>query len=372
MCSSMTRSNNNLYVHIPFCERKCFYCSFVVSIGQEKHFDQYLKMLESEASRVKGTRIDAVYLGGGTPTLLNEAQLRWLLWIIKENFMIEKNIEWSIEANPEGIDKAKLSVLKSGGVNRVSLGVQTFNDNYLKVLGRNHDARKAENTYYLIREAGFSNVSVDLMFGFPQQTSEELIEDLHTLIELKCEHVSLYSLTLEQNSRFYAQHLRLPPDGYVGELYTLIKDTLEASGFHQYEVSNFAKKDRACAHNINYWQGGNYIGLGIGAHSHLNGRRWWNISNLTDYIDKMSQGLPVEEGYEQLTDKERQLEKFLFGLRMNEGIDLSSLSDEILEGPRSEKFQTFVREGFLLREGSRVKASDKGRLVLDELSSQLI
>jgi len=151
-----------------------------------------------------------------------------------------------------------------------------------------------------------------------------------------------------------------------------IKSTLEKSGFAQYEVSNFAKPGHACFHNINYWKGGNYIGLGIGAHSHRDGRRWWNVSKLTDYIEKMGMGLSVEEGDEQLTDRERQMERFLFGLRMNEGVDMQSLPGDIFDSMRADKFQTFIKEGFLLREGSRIKASDKGRLVLDELSSQLI
>ena len=181
----ITPLKNNLYVHIPFCERKCFYCSFVVSIGQEKRFDQYLKTLECEAARHKKPRIGAVYIGGGTPTFLNHAQLKQLFASLNENFVIQGNTEWTIEANPEGIEMDKLRLLQSGGVNRVSLGVQTFNDKYLKFLGRNHDGRKAKDTFKLIRDAGFRNVSVDLMFGFPDQTIEELEEDLRTLLELR-------------------------------------------------------------------------------------------------------------------------------------------------------------------------------------------
>jgi len=365
----------SLYIHIPFCQKKCFYCSFVVSVGQQHRMDLYLDCLAREAEIYKGKRVGTVYIGGGTPTLLNEEQLKKLFGLIKSNFFVDNQAEWTIEANPEGMSLEKGQGLKKLGANRISLGVQSFNDRYLRYLGRVHDKQKALEAYASIREAKFDNVNVDLMFSFKGQTRDELNGELKELTLLKSEHVSLYNLTIEQNSRFYVQKVNLEDDQKQAEQYTLVMEWLEKAGFHQYEVSNFARSNFESQHNLNYWKGGNYIGLGVGAHSHFNGKRFWNTSRFLDYIERIQGGRSPEEGCEWLNQQQRFMETFLFGLRMNEGIDISMLQerfDYTIDQERLNIIEGFICANYLERQGSHLKVSHKGRLVLDELSASLI
>ena len=192
-----------LYLHIPFCEKKCFYCSFVVAIGQEHRIDPYLDALSKEAAAYKMTDVKSVYVGGGTPSMMDERQLERLVRIIDENFDRANGNECTVEVNPESITLTKMELLKKAGFNRISLGVQSLNEKYLKYLGRNHNKDRAVAAFGLLRQAGFHNISVDLMSSFPGQTMEELTEDVNAIARLGAEHVSVYSLTIEANSRFY-------------------------------------------------------------------------------------------------------------------------------------------------------------------------
>jgi len=362
----------SLYIHIPFCEQKCFYCSFVVSIGQEQRMDTYLDCIALEAHRYKGEQVKTIYIGGGTPTLMSEKQIQKLNNIIQENFILSQAMEWTIEANPERLNSSKLKLLKTSGINRVSLGVQTMNNKYLKYLGRNHNAQAAVNSYKRIRKAGFENINIDLMFSFPKQTMRELKEDVKTITQLGSDHVSLYSLTIEHPSRFFAKKIQLQNDNFLARQYKLVCDLVGQAGYEQYEVSNFAK---ASNHNYNYWRGGQYIGLGIGAHSYIDSKRFWNISQLDKYIQNSLKGYSTQEGFENLTPHDKMKEAILFGLRMNNGVNVkqaekryhSSLSQE-----QQKKINVFIESGFLVRDNDHLKTSSKGRLVLDELCAQLV
>jgi len=365
----------SLYIHIPFCERKCFYCSFVVSIGQNHRVDLYLDCLEHEARFYKGESIDTIYIGGGTPTLMAENQLKRLFHIIREYFLFPIDIEWTIEANPEGLNNSKLLLMKKEGINRISLGVQSFNNKYLKYLGRNHDSALAIKTFTEIKKAGFDNINVDLMFSFPNQTIAELKKDVEALKELECDHLSLYTLTIEKNSKFYAQKIQLADNQNQAKQYMFVCDALKQNGFEQYEVSNFAKPAKISKHNVNYWDGGHYIGLGVGAHSHIGARRFWNISRTMEYISRMQKGHSVQEGYEELSQSDKMKEVLLFGLRMNRGINKNQMEERFgcfLDDEQQKKIDQFVQEGFLIREKECYRTSCKGRLVLDELCAQLI
>lgn len=365
----------SLYIHIPFCDKKCFYCSFVIAVGQRHRVSQYLEALAKEASLYKGTKVDSVYIGGGTPTFLDEKALSNLFAMIRNNFEFDWAQECTIEANPEGLDVAKLKLLKNLGVNRVSLGVQSLNDQYLKYLGRNHDAKKASMAFETIRRAGFDNVSVDLMYGFPNQTLPELESDVRQLAEWQSEHLSLYTLTIEEHSRFFVKDIQTPSGAMAVKHYELVTKILAENSFLQYEISNFAKKDKESRHNLNYWQGGDYIGLGVGAHSHLNGKRFWNVSRFMDYLKKMEANqLPIE-GSEELSPEKRLMETFLFGLRMNQGINVDGLEDRFqytIDFERRQKIEDFIKENYLRREGNHLQVTPQGRLVLDELSARLI
>ncbi len=365
----------SLYVHIPFCKSKCSFCSFVVAIEKQKSVDDYLDSLDWEASRHRGTAIETVYFGGGTPTFLSLAQLERLVKIVRDHFQLKTDAEWTIEANPENIDLDKAKLLKSLGVNRVSLGVQSLNDHYLKFLKRNHDAKKALTAYKTLRQAGFQNISLDLMFAFPQQTPEESVVDVEAIVDLKSEHLSLYSLTIEEGTRFHKEQVRLDSGEDQTRHYERVMMILESRRFRQYEISNFAKEGFESRHNTVYWTGGNYIGLGIGAHSHQEGARCWNTANLTTYLDNARKNLSPMEGQEQLDLQKRFIETMLFGLRMTNGIDVNVLEARfgcLLPGLQKEKMDEFIHQGFLENDGGRIKTTLRGRLVLDDICSRLI
>ena len=366
---------NALYVHIPFCEKKCLFCSFAVAVGQKHKVDEYLECLALEAEKYKGTRVGTIYTGGGTPTFLDIGQLRTLGKIIRGNFLLDKNAEVTIEANPEGIDPAKAKAIVDLGFNRVSLGVQSVQEKYLKLLGRCHGRAQAVTAFENFRKAGCRNINLDLMYSFPQQTPDEIDADVQFIASLNSEHVSIYTLTVEENSRFYAQKLKQDGNDVQAKQFEQVTGALEKSGLRQYEISNFARGGHESLHNINYWAGGNYIGLGVGAHSHQDGKRSWNTARLMDYLAGVRPSGSAVGGGESLSGEERFVETLLFGLRMNRGIDVASLERDfkiILDDARREKVQRFITEGLLVQDGKILKASAAGRLVLDELSAQLI
>ncbi len=365
----------SLYIHIPFCEKKCFYCSFVVSIGQEHRFDDYLQALRKEARFYQGAVIQTISIGGGTPSYLDGSQLMQIGQLIKDHFRVGPDCEFTIEANPESVDDAKARVFQQIGVNRVSLGIQTFEDRYLRFLGRNHDRARAIEAYGILRNAGFENINLDFMYSFPQQTLPEIKEDIEAMADLGSEHLSLYALMVEENSRFFARHLKPPDSHRQAQHYRRVVHLLKKAGLEQYEISNFARKGKRCLHNLNYWQGGDYIGLGIGAHSHCEGRRYWNTSRLQNYFSCLNNDQRPVQKEEILTSEERLLETFLIGLRMNQGVNLAQLEGRFhLKFPADKEvtLKAFLKDGFLKKAGPFFKASLKGRLVLDELCARLI
>ncbi len=365
---------SSLYIHIPFCQSKCFYCSFVVSVGQQHRIDDYLDCLSREAAQHKGSECASVFFGGGTPSYLETDQLERLFRIVKDNFVMRPDAEYTIEANPESLDATKLNILRANGINRISLGVQSFHPHYLKYLGRNHDQSKARESYQLVRDAGFANVNLDLMFGFPKQTLEEIEQDVAALTALKSDHISLYMLNLEENSRFYAQKIQLPDDELQAKQYAFVLAGLERAGYQQYEISNFAKPGKESKHNLNYWQGGEYIGLGVGAHSYRQGKLFWNVSRLNVYLEKIRESGSAIDGSQQLDAHGQLKQAVLIGLRMNRGVHVERI-EQVLRCSLTEeergKIEHFIQHGFFIREGGHLKATEKGRLVLDELCSRL-
>ncbi|MCK5177924.1 MAG: radical SAM family heme chaperone HemW [Candidatus Omnitrophica bacterium] len=364
-----------LYIHIPFCKRKCFYCSFVVSVGQQQRVGPYLESLEKEAQLYSAEKIQSVYIGGGTPTVMSQDELKKLFSIVRKHFDVMPDAEWAIESNPEGLHCSKLELLKEEGVNRISLGVQSLDDQYLKYLGRNHDPSMAMAAFNRIKRIGFDSINVDLMFAFPDQTMAELRKDVQAVVRLGSDHLSVYTLTVEERSRFYARNIQLKDGQYQAAQYSLICDILHDAGFQQYEISNFAKPSKISKHNLNYWQGGEYIGLGVGAHSYIDGKRFWNTSRLNDYIASLQKGAFAKEGSEVLSTFDQMKETVLFGLRMNQGISIEQTKKRFgcfLNDEQKEKIDHFIRGGFLIQENGYLKVSSEGRLVLDELCAQLI
>ncbi len=365
----------SLYIHIPFCERKCFYCSFAVSIAQEHRRDEYVAALSAEAGRYHGEHLKTIYLGGGTPSLLTPAQIERLFMMLRQRFVISPDCEITVEANPENLNPEKAKLLFSLGVNRVSLGIQTLNDAYLKYLGRVHDSFKALYAFRDLRAAGFKNINVDLMYSFLQQTPEQIEKDVKAVLDLGSEHVSIYTLTVEEHSKFYVQKIRQQDDHAQAEQYVLVTSLLNDAGMSQYEVSNFSRPGFESKHNINYWQGGNYIGLGMGSHGHLDGRRNWNTSRLADYLKKVQAQESPEEGHEVLSKEARLREALIFGLRMNTGVIVCEHEEKLncqLPKDLRQQIDNLIDQGLLSLNGPRLQATAAGRLVLDAIAVKII
>ena len=365
----------SLYIHIPFCKSKCFYCSFTSFEKKDQLIEPYLKALKKEASRYKGTTVNTVYIGGGTPTYLNIDQIKFLFSIITSNFSVAHDAEVTVEANPATFDLEKARALHELGVSRVSLGIQSLNDAYLKYLGRPHSRAEALSSFEILKSAGFHNISLDLIYSLPGQTQEEIKKDVSDLASLDSEHVSLYTLTISEGSEFYKRRIESCFEEEQAQHYRLVVNWLKKKDFHLYEVSNFAKKGFECRHNLNYWHGGNYIGLGVGAHSHRDGHRFWNNQDMESYLTMIKKSGCAKTGEEKLTTRERLMETLLIGLRLTEGVDIEKLESRFqskLAKEKITKINDFLKHGFLVKEGNRIKTTLAGTVVLDEICARLI
>jgi oxygen-independent coproporphyrinogen-3 oxidase len=365
----------SLYIHIPFCRSKCFYCSFDSWAERDRLIDPYIASLSREAASYQGIPFETVYIGGGTPTHLLVEQLERLFEALYSSAVIVRGAEVTVEVNPASCDAAKAAFLKRRGVNRVSLGVESLNDDNLLWLGRPHSAEDARASFVILRDAGFENINVDLIYGLPAQKKNEALRDVDELLRLGSEHVSLYTLSVESGSIFYDQEIALMPSEEQAEIYEAVADALVAKGMVHYEVSNFAKPGFECRHNMNYWRGHSYVGLGAAAHSHQDGVRSRNVSEIERYISMMDATGSARISEEKLGTSERAMETLLIGLRMTEGVDLSELEGWLRWSLPEEKkvlIRELVSSGFLEQKGPRLKATRKGLLVLDEISARLI
>lgn len=277
--------NKGLYVHIPFCLQKCKYCDFVSFTGCD--YDEYIDSLCRELDMWKGEQVDTVFVGGGTPTVLPTKLIDKLFSHINKTFKTIPGAEWTVEANPKTVDSEKLSLMRSLGVNRISLGVQSFNDHELRRIGRVHNAKDAAETLNLIAMY-FDNYNLDLISALPDQTYESFINTLKTAIGFNPTHISCYSLILEKGTPLYDEHivspLNLPDEDTERNMYSTMIDVLESNGYNHYEISNFAKEGYECKHNIKYWQCNDYIGAGVAAHSLIDGTRNENTNSLSEYV----------------------------------------------------------------------------------------
>jgi oxygen-independent coproporphyrinogen-3 oxidase len=362
-----------VYAHIPFCVKKCPYCSFAVSVGQLNREAEYLEALEREAALYE-VSASTVYIGGGTPSCLSPAGTERLMDVLRRNFLAGTGIEVTVEANPESVTAEKARLWKACGVSRVSLGVQSMDNGTLELLGRPHRREGVIAALGILRSAGFDNVNLDLMYGLPGQSSGDVLRDLDDVLSLGSEHLSLYALGIEPNSLFYARRMEVDADAQ-GVLYSAVCRRMSEAGVHQYEVSNFARPGFESRHNTNYWEGGDYAGLGMSAHTHMNGERRWNAATLPKYLDQMSRDGAAVEGREVLPSVEKLMEVFLVGLRMNRGVDLGSLERRFgvqMPEVKKELLDDFIEGGWLEEYNERVRATSKGFLLLDELSARMI
>ena len=322
-----------LYIHIPFCARRCPYCDFAISVGAKDDFkERYLAALKRELEiQAKSTfeEIQTINLGGGTPTALSISQLQDLMTHLRRLFSIAPDAEISIEGNPEFLEAEKLQALREAGWNRLSLGAQSFDATILKKLGRAHSPSQIESTFQEARNAGFDNVNLDLIYGVPEQDLDSWKSTLQRAVQLKPDHLSCYALTIEPQTPFanWIAQGRMPDvdDDIATMMMDEAAEFLQSCGFTRYEVSNWTKPGFECRHNLAIWRGGNYLAAGCGAHGHQNGHRWWNERNTPKYVTMMEQQNTAKAGEEELTALQRTRELVLLGLRLKEGFRWENL-----------------------------------------------
>ena len=300
-----------------------------------------------EIEEIKGTKAETVYIGGGTPTAIGKYLLK-IVDAVNENLILSENCEFTVEANPGTVELNILSELKKRGVNRISLGAQSFNDNELRQLGRIHTSEEIFESCDAIKKAGFTNFSIDLMLATPHQSMESLSYSLDCIKKINPPHVSAYSLIVEEGTPFYDMELILPGEDEEREMYYYTENTIKALGLYRYEISNFARPGFESRHNCGYWQDKEYIGLGAGAHSYHNGARYCNASDIRQYIS----GKGRKEDYTIISEKERKLELFMLGLRMTDGVKYN--------GEFPERVNPLIKKGLLETENGRLRLTRRG------------
>ena len=320
----MNRKDNSfeLYIHIPFCVRKCAYCDFLSAPGSEEAKASYTKALlrEIEAVKTEKREVSSIFVGGGTPSALSPSLMGDIFEKIHESFSVAQDAEITIEANPGTLSKEKLFLYKNAGINRLSLGLQSPEAAELKSLGRIHTYEEFLESFSLAREAGFQNINVDLMCALPDQTYEGWIRNLRTVAALHPEHISAYSLIIEEGTPFAKRKLNLPDEDTEYRMYEDTAGILEEYGYEQYEISNYAKKGLVCRHNIGYWTRKEYLGLGLGAASLWGNQRFSNTSDFSAYLKESGSPEKIRENRETLSLEDEMSEFMFLGLRMTEGV----------------------------------------------------
>ena len=361
---------SEIYVHIPFCKKKCNYCAFNSKISTKIEIENYVDALIQEIkNRKTSDKIDSIYFGGGTPSILEISQLQKILSALKDIFFVENSAEITVEVNPGTVDKIFLQNLKKIGFNRLSIGVQTFDDKILKILGRIHNKKIALQTVENAKNF-FENISVDLMYGLPTQTLENLQEDLKIISTLDLQHISIYGLEIEEGTKFFELNeknlLELPDEEILSEMYDFIFEKIPALGFERYEISNFAKKNFESRHNTGYWTGKKYFGFGAGAHSFDKKIRESNICDVKSYIEKIFCGEKVSEVEEILTES-LAMEEFCFlGLRMSEGISAKNFEKKFGKNIfeiYGEILEKYFALGLMKKNGEKIFLTAEGMKV---------
>lgn len=369
----MTR---HLYVHIPFCHHICPYCGFYKHrpgrLANRIFVDALLEEFRL-AARTTELRLETVFFGGGTPTLLSGSHLERLLTGLADTADLSGVREWTLEANPATFDLKKAVLLRDLGVSRVSLGVQSWQPGTLAVLGRDHRPAEAESAYLTLREAGFGSVGIDLMFSVPGQSAADWRADLATTLALGPDHVSAYNLTYEEDTEFLARHERGEldhDDDRDAELFELAIDTLEGAGYRHYEISNYARPGHESRHNQAYWAGADYLGIGPGAVSTIGGRRWKSLPDTAAWIARIQSGTPARVDEEALSAGEVRLERLALLLRTAEGIPATLAPSP---GPeRLDPVPPLIEQGLLERApGDRLRLTRRGRALADAIAAEL-
>lgn len=357
----------SLYIHIPFCVRKCLYCDFPSFSGMESIFDDYVRMLCREIdetySDYRGMEVKSIFIGGGTPSVLPPALLGRISDKIFSRFDVDSQAEITIETNPGTLDAKKLAEMKSMYFNRLSMGLQAWQDRLLKKLGRIHTADEFETNFLQARDAGFKNINVDLMFALPAQSLDDWQETLEKVMKLKPEHISAYSLIIEEGTPFFDMfdrgELKEIDEVTDRKMYYLAKEMLSDKGYKQYEISNFAREGFECYHNKVYWRTEEYQGFGLGAHSYADGVRFHNTYDMKEYL--RGEGFRLDKEFLSLQEKQ---EEFMFmGLRMNEGVSEAEFLrrfGESMDSVYGDEIKELISEELLVKKDGRLSLTDRG------------
>lgn len=362
----------HIYVHIPFCARICPYCAFYKTLMDPSQTQQFCAAILRELEQHSASRKivpSTVYFGGGTPTALSTPQLEFLLRGFREGLDLWQVKEWTIEANPGSVSARKADMLQRFSVNRISLGVQSWDDELLRILGREHDARQAEKSFYILRDAGFSNINVDLMFGLPGQTREQWQATLEKTITLRPEHISAYCLTYEEDTEFFLRHsrgeLRSNTD-IEADFFEMTMSILEEAGYEHYEISNYARPGFSSLHNRAYWTGEDYLGIGPSAFSTRGLRRWQNIADYREYTARIFRDQSPIGSTENLTSTMKRAEKIALSLRTHDGV-----SGHLLDN-WPNKTGEFIAQGLLRRSNGNFVLTRAGKLLADSVTEAFL
>ncbi len=369
-----------LYIHIPFCSSICNYCNFNRGLMDEALAARYVSAVEAEVRRAgRGEAADTIFFGGGTPSLLDPAAIARLIQACRDGFSVDPAAEITLEVNPETSSPARMDGFRAAGVNRISFGVQSFRAEELARLGRIHSAERARAAVAEARGAGFDNVSLDLMMWLPQQTQAHWRESIEALVDVNPDHASLYLLELYPNAPLKETMARagwsLAPDDDAAEMYTWSMERLEAAGYRQYEISNVARPGAECRHNLKYWQDGEWLGFGCGAHSTRGGTRWKNVSATADYVARVASCEPLAAEERKLSSLERLEEALFTGLRLADGVDMASAGgrygvDAVARFGMA--LAPFVERGLVLRDGNRIRLTRDGMLMSNEVMAVFV
>jgi len=375
----------HIYVHIPFCARICPYCAFYKDLLDRSQTWRFCEAILSELEQYQGARISSsprrtrdrrsllvpstIYFGGGTPTALTTAQLEFLLEGFRERIDLSSLEEWTIEANPGSVSARKATLLCKLGVTRISLGVQSWDDKLLNVLGREHSAQQAQQSFCILREAGFLNINVDLMFGLPGQTIEQWKATLQKTIALEPDHISAYCLTFEEDTEFFLRHARgefqQDADGDA-EFFETAMSMLEDAGYEHYEISNYARPGFSSGHNRAYWLGKDYLGIGPSAVSTVDMRRWQNVCDYRGYIDRVLCGQSPCASAENLTEEMKRMERIALALRTRDGVSAADLKRF------AAQTNEFIALGLLQESDGNFVLTQKGKALADSVAEAFV
>jgi oxygen-independent coproporphyrinogen III oxidase len=363
----------HLYVHIPFCPKVCPYCSFYKEASDRNKTQAFLDSILLDLDRclreIPGCRLETIFFGGGTPSALSVKQLDFLLSGLHRRLDLSRLREWTLEMNPATVSLEKAQMLRDFGVNRISMGVQSWDPEMLNRLGRVHSAEQAERSFHILREAGFTNLNLDLIFGIPGQSTETWEQTVEKTVSLAPEHISAYCLTLEEDTEFFKRFQRgeLTQDAEQdARFYELTMVKLETAGYRQYEISNYAKPGYECLHNLAYWLGRNYLGLGPSAFSTIGERRWQNTPDTSRYIEQIRSSIEPINFREHVTDRMRKAEAIAFGLRTAIGVSASEMTSWTSE------LDALRYEGYVKEENARIRLTAKGRMVADSIAELFV